>query len=107
MKVLLISLLVAPFFFASIANAEGPAAGNFEENKAKILANLEERMGKLQEHKACVAAAADREAMKACREKMRGWREMEKEERMAMKKERMEKKMKKMEAKHKEMDSQE
>lgn len=106
MKVLLISLLAAPFFLASIANAEGPAAGNFEENKAKILANLEERMGKLQEHKACVAAAADREAMKACRDKMKGWREMEKEERMAMRKERMEKKMKKMEAKHKEMDSQ-
>lgn len=107
MKLVLLSIFLTPFLFSAMANAEGPSGGNFEENKAKILANLDERMGKLQEHKACVSAAADKDAMKACREKMKGWREMEKEERMAKRKERMDKRMKKMESKHKNMDTQE
>jgi hypothetical protein len=82
MKILGLFLLALPAF------AEGP---NFESNKAEALKNIDERISKMQAHKACVSGASDKEAMKACREKMKDWREGEKEERMEKRKERMEK----------------
>jgi ribosomal protein L12E/L44/L45/RPP1/RPP2 len=89
--------LMGLFLFALPAFAEGP---NFETFKAEAIKNIDERIGKMQEHKACVSSAANKDAMKACREKMKDWREEEKEERMQKRSERMEKrKMKKSEQK--------
>jgi len=42
---------------------------NFEQRKADILGNMDRRMNRLQEEKACVEAAKNMDDLKACREK--------------------------------------
>lgn len=93
----LIVMFIVLWTFSLESRAEEGA--NFATHKAEMLANIEERITKLQEHKSCVAAANDKEAMKACREKMKDWREGERAEMQEKRKERMEKRMKKMEEK--------
>lgn len=80
------------------AHAEEADFGKF---KAERLANLDERIQKMQEHRGCINSAQDKEALKACRGQMKEWRMDEKEERMGKRKDRMEKRMKKMEEKNK------
>jgi hypothetical protein len=62
---------------------------NFESHKAEVLKNIDERMTKLVEHKACVSAATDPQAMKACRDKMKDWMKAEREERKSHHKNKM------------------
>lgn len=62
---------------------------NFESHKAEVLKNIDERMAKLAEHKACVSASTEPKAMKECREKMKEWMKAEREERKEHRKERM------------------
>lgn len=87
---------------AGFALAEDKKEEGFAERKAHILKELDERAAKLQEHKTCVAAAADRDALKACRGKMKEWRHDEREERMEHKKDRLEKRRERLEEKKKE-----
>lgn len=61
---------------------------SFEEVKAKMTEHLNARSAKLDTAKACVAAAADKEALKACRKTM-------KEEGKAMREEWKQKRMEK------------
>ncbi len=54
---------------------EAPAPKEFEAQKAEILSHLDGRLKTMQEHRACVAGASDRDALKKCRESMRDHRE--------------------------------
>lgn len=60
----------------------------FEDRKKEALSRIEERIQKLQEHKSCISAAADKEAFKACHGKMKEWREDKKDEMRERKEER-------------------
>lgn len=51
---------------ATADNHKGRHGMKFEDLKAKILKRLEERAAKLQQQQACVQAASDRDALKAC-----------------------------------------
>lgn len=59
----------------------------FEEKKAMMLTKIDERIAKMNEHKSCVQAAADKEAMKACHQKMKEHRKEMKEDWKAKKEE--------------------
>ncbi len=98
-------LLIALCVFSVESRAEEGA--NFAAHKAEMLANIDERIAKMQEHKGCVSAANDKEAMKACRAKMKDWREGERAEMQEKRKERMEKRAKKMEERQKSKEAKE
>ncbi len=93
----LVSMFIVLCAFSLEVRADEGA--NFATHKSEMLANIEERIAKLQEHKSCVSSANDKEAMKACREKMKDWRDGERSEMQEKRKERMEKRLKKMEEK--------
>lgn len=75
---------------ASPAAGVPAAGGDFSSRKAEVIAHMDTRIAAINEAKACVSTAADKEAMKKCHEGL-------KEDRMAMKMEHMEKKMNRME----------
>jgi hypothetical protein len=95
-------LAVAVMFLFSVASADdtpehiaagGKKGENFEAHKKEMLENVDKRIQGLQEHKTCVSAAANHDAMKACHEKMKDMRMDLKEAHMGKKHERMEKRM--------------
>lgn len=63
------------------AFAEGDNSG-FESHKANMLKRIDERMAKLTEHRSCVAASANHDAIKACHDKMRAWMQEQRDEHM-------------------------
>ena len=65
-------------FFSSTSLAQGP---EFEKRKAERLARLDQQIQKLQEHRACVNAAASHEAMRKCGDEMREWHKGEYDQR--------------------------
>lgn len=69
--IVLVFLFLAPAIPAfAQANAPGTAPGaNFEQRKARVLKNLDERISRLEQAKACIQAATGFEALRACREK--------------------------------------
>jgi hypothetical protein len=58
--------LFAMLFSVTAFAAKGE---NFEENKAKAIARLDQRISMLQEAKTCISSAADKDALKACHKK--------------------------------------
>ena len=60
-------LLIATFLVSMSAYADQKEE-NFATVKARISANIDQRMSAIQAHKSCVEGASDREALKACRE---------------------------------------
>ena len=77
-KVILgVSMMMA--FSAAFAGPDKSPA-KFEEKKAAKLAEIDKHISKMQEHRGCVAAAADHDAMKKCHEAMKSFHdEMRKE----------------------------
>lgn len=70
---MMIAALAVTMMTATAAFAEEPAAGggkgdgqNFEQHKAKILEHIDKRIAEGQKRRACVTAAADPAALKAC-----------------------------------------
>ena len=63
--------------------------GTFEARKATMLRHIDERLSSLQQHRACVQAAGDQEALRQCRkasrEQRKKFRETLREERGARK----------------------
>lgn len=59
------------FLFATSASSQGES---FERKKAERLADIDERLKKLQEHRACVSTATTYDALSQCRDAMRDWR---------------------------------
>ena len=57
------------------------------QHKADALARIDGRIKKMQEHRSCVAAAADHEALKKCHEAMRQYAEEERKDHQAMRQE--------------------
>lgn len=84
MKVLLIATLLM-----SSAFAQDDKGAKLEEIKARIAANINERIAQQQKHLACVQGAATKEALKGCqeahREVMKSMKQANKGEREAMK----------------------
>ena len=76
-KLYSLSLLVLVLSLASsVVRADDKKEGkkdgkNFESHKAEILSHIDSRIQKMHEHRGCVSAATDREALKKCRESMR------------------------------------
>ena len=92
MKTLLIATLLMSFAYAE----EAKKNEDISQAKERVSANIDQRIALLQTHKACVQAAGDREAMKACKksnkeamkklhQENKGEREQFKEERKAKK----------------------
>jgi hypothetical protein len=70
---------------SSSARAEGQKSGEdkkaaFESRKAERLSHMDQRIQKMQEHRSCVAAAADGDAMKKCHESMKEFMEEKRQE---------------------------
>jgi hypothetical protein len=82
-------LLMLPSFFSPSALAQGP---EFEKRKAERLTELDQRIQKLQEHRACVSGAASHEALRKCGDKMREWQRDERDQRRELLEERRENK---------------
>ena len=76
MKTLLVLVLTVGAYSAFADHHEE----KFEEVKAKMSANIEKRISHMQEAKACVDAAKDKDAIKVCRDKMQAHRKEMKEE---------------------------
>ena len=76
------AILTAFSLLAATTTFAGPdkAPGKFEEKKAEKLAEIDKHIAKMQEHRSCVASAADHDAMKKCHEAMKAFHdEMRKE----------------------------
>jgi len=72
---LAVLMLASVAFAASTASAPNPASGktgqpgpNFAAHKQKIVDQITQRIQRLQAVQACVQAAQDHQALKACRE---------------------------------------
>lgn len=82
----------------SLSQAKDPAmkAKRFEENKARILQNIDTRIGYINQFKSCVSGATSKDQMKSCRQdhksKMQAFQAENKAKRQAWKKERAERK---------------
>lgn len=96
MKFIYLAALLIPF----AAHAE--EADKFPEHKAKMISQLEERIGKMQELKSCAEKAADKEALKACHKGMKEWRDERREEVKEKRKNRREERRKAKEEKESE-----
>lgn len=70
MKFIFVAALLIPFVCAQAEESE-----KFSEHKAKMISQIEERIGKMQQLKTCAEKAADKEALKACHKDMKEWRE--------------------------------
>ncbi|NBX92265.1 MAG: hypothetical protein EBQ85_03420 [Proteobacteria bacterium] len=82
MKPFIVTLVALNFLGAAVSFADDKAkTEKFESHKAEALKRIEENMGKMAEHKACVTAATKPEEMKACRDKMKEWHKAHKKER--------------------------
>ncbi len=61
-------LILAVFFlFQNMAYADEGKGKRFEENKVRILGNIDKKIGFLNEFKSCVASASSRGELKSCR----------------------------------------
>lgn len=94
MKILLLGSLIV---ISLSAIADDKKDDGFAAHKTEALAGLDKRISAMQEHKTCVTAANDKDAMKVCHEKMKDFRMENRSEHMGKRHERMGEKMKKHE----------
>lgn len=66
------TLFAVPVFAVENAPQQRAAGPNFEQHKAEIIKRIDQRIANNQEEKACVQAATDHKAVKACQEKFKG-----------------------------------
>lgn len=94
----LVVMAVMIFGFQALAHNHEGDGKDFGTHKAEVLKHLDEKIAKLNEHKTCVTAAADKDAFKKCHESMKEFRHEKKaewkEKREEMKEKRKEKKEK-------------
>ena len=83
----LMSLVMVVGFSGAVMAAPGP---KFEEHKSKILSDIDQRIAKMQEHRACVAGASDQDAMKKGHEAMKAFHDAERQKHVEMEKARKE-----------------
>ncbi|MFZ4713225.1 MAG: hypothetical protein ACOYL6_05925 [Bacteriovoracaceae bacterium] len=74
-------LLMIPVLFA--LNAQADQDANFEQHKQMMLSFIDKRIAKLQEEKACISSATNKEDAKACRKKAKSQGESMKAEHKA------------------------
>ena len=61
-------LILAMFFlFQNMAYADEGKGKRFEENKVRILGNIDKKIGFLNEFKRCITSASSRGELKSCR----------------------------------------
>jgi len=66
-----ITILLAVPAFAADSTPQAKVGPNFEQHKAEIVKRIDTRIARNQEEKACVQAATNHEAIKACRDKFK------------------------------------
>lgn len=91
------SLLILAFGLFAVTSLR--ADEDFAAKKAEMVKHIDERIAKMQEHKACVEAASEKDALKACMEKMKEHMKEHRMEMMEHRKEMMEKRKERMEKK--------
>ncbi len=69
------------------------AAEDMAAHKQEALSEIDQRIAKLQEHKACVSAAETKDAMMQCRHAMKEWHKGERAEHLERRKGRLDKKI--------------
>lgn len=92
-------VVIVMMVFSSSVFAQDKAADDFAKTKSDILSHIDKRLAFMQEHKACVSAAQNVEALKACRQKMRDSKMDMRMDYMGMKMDRMEMRKKRMKEK--------
>lgn len=92
MKSLLLSSLLLLSATAFAENHDEIEKMDFPTAKQKILDSIEKRIADMNEHKACVSAATDKEGLKKCHQAIQEKRKAMREEWKAKKKEHKEKK---------------
>ena len=63
----LLLIIVAIFLVQSMSYAEDGKGKRFEENKVRVLGNLDKKLGFLNEFKSCVISADSRQELNSCR----------------------------------------
>jgi hypothetical protein len=90
------TLFAALTIFTAALSHQAFAEDEFAAHKTEILAEIDGRIQKMQEHKSCVSAATNKEALMACRSTMKAWRESEHAQHAEKAKGRIDEKIKKL-----------
>jgi Ni/Co efflux regulator RcnB len=85
--------------FALVGAVAARAEEDFEKRKSEAVAGIDERIQKLQEHKACISGASTPDALKQCRASMKEWQQGQRLEHMEKRKGRIEERMQKLKSK--------
>jgi Ni/Co efflux regulator RcnB len=85
--------------FALVGAVAAWAEEDFEKRKSEALAGIDERIQKLQEHKACISGASTPDALKQCRASMKEWSQGQRLEQMEKHKARIDERMQKLKSK--------
>jgi hypothetical protein len=96
MKTYCLCMIVVAGLFGAVA---AWAEEDFEKRKSEALAGIDERIQKLQEHKACLSAASTPDALKQCRASMKEWGQAQRLEQMEKHKARIDERMQKLKSK--------
>lgn len=65
-------------------------------HKTEVIAEIDQHINKLQEHKTCISSASTKEALMECRKTMKAWRDSERSEHLEKRKGRIEERMQKL-----------
>jgi ABC-type phosphate transport system auxiliary subunit len=88
------------FTFVALVILLNPMSGfgddELSTHKSEVVAEIDQHINKLQEHKACVSSAGTKESLMECRKTMKAWREAERSEHMEKRKSRIEERMQKL-----------
>lgn len=88
-KMILVTSLLLGSILSTAADDEKRTA-EFQNRKTEILKEADEHIAKAQEHRNCVSAASDPEAMRKCREARHAYRKEERSEHLERRENRME-----------------
>lgn len=95
-KFAIITLFVSLLASSAAMSKEEKNVNNFAENKAKIIANLNQEKSAIETEISCVNSSKEIEAAKKCREQRKATMEKLKQQRLAEKKARLQDQIKKI-----------
>ena len=73
-------LLLSSVILGTSATTSFSQDNDFEKRKAQHLAEIDQHLQKMQEHRNCLNSATNIEALKKCRDEMHDWRKNERTE---------------------------
>lgn len=87
---------IAFLVLSALCFAPAFAAEDITAHKQEILAEIDQRLAKLEDHRGCIAAASTKEAMMQCRQSMKEFHKSERIEHLERRKGRLDQKMQKL-----------